>query len=339
MIILAGDIGGTSMRLQLVKFDKEKNNAGEVLNSMRYNNSEYASFAEIIDTFFADVKISHKQVQSACFAIAGPIIDGVVKFTNLPWLIRLKEMREKFENPNVALINDFEGVGYGIETLKANEFYTLQAGHPQENAVRAYIGAGTGLGVGYMVSHTGSYTVYPSEGGHIDFAPGDDMEVQLLQYLRKKYHRVSFERVLSGQGLVNIYHFVRDNKLFNEEENLDLRFLIEGDQEVDIAAIIAKYAIEHKDIMAIRALDIFVKIYGSVVGNLALTMLPYGGLYIVGGIAPKLLAEIKKGKFMEIYFDKGRVSNLLKDVPLYVVLNTDVGLHGAAIYAQRLMTT
>ena len=336
MIILSGDIGGTSMRLQLVKFSQS--NAVQILHSIRYNNNEYSSFLEIINTFFCDTKIDYKEIKSVCFGIAGPIVNGVVKFTNLPWIISEKELKEKFGIDCIKLINDFECVGYGIETLTEEDVYVLQKGKAKADALRAYIGAGTGLGVGFMVPVDGQYYVHPSEGGHIDFAPVDDLQVSLLQYLRKKYHRVSFERLLSGHGLVNIYHFVRDNKIFGEEENKDLRFLIEGDQEIDIAATVAKYAIEQKDIMSLRALDIFISIYGSMVGNLALEMLPYGGLYIVGGIAPKLLAQIKKGKFMAMYHDKGRVSNLLSDIPLCVVTNTNVGLQGAAIYARRLIT-
>jgi glucokinase len=212
----------------------------------------------------------------------------------------------------------------------------LQPGKPRTDDVRACIGAGTGLGVGFLTFNCDEVVAHSTEGGHIDFAPTDDIQLELLQYLRKKYHRVSFERILSGQGLANIYNFVRNNKIFGEEENPDLRFLITSDKEVDIAAAIAKYAIENKDVMAMRALDIFIRIYGTAVGNLALTTLPYGGLYVVGGIAPKLLSQIQTGGFLETFGDKGRMSGLLKDIPLYVVLNEDVGLQGAAVRAKKL---
>lgn len=189
-----------------------------------------------------------------------------------------------------------------------------------------------------MTCHKGSYSAYPTEGGHIDFAPDDEIQMELLKFLHKKHHRVSIERVLSGPGLVNIYHFVRAHRLFGEKENPKLRFLIESDNEIDIAATTSEYAVKHKDIMASRALHIFVSVYGSAVGNLALTTLPFGGLYIVVGIAPKLLSQIKSATFIEAFGDKGRMSNLIKNVPLHVVLYPDVGLQGAAIYARKLAT-
>ena len=335
MIVLSGDIGGTSIRMQFTEFTQDSCN---ILKTIHYTNTSHASFLDVIDTFLAEAKIDKKNIASACFGVAGPIIKGVVKFTNLPWFIRVEEIKEKLGVEKVQLINDFEAVGYGIETLKLEDLCTIQSGKAKENGVRAFIGAGTGLGVGFMTyDEGGKYLVHPTEGGHVDFAPTDDMQVDLLRYLRKKHHRVSFERVLSGQGLVNIYHFVRDNKIFGEEENPDLRFLLEGNQEIDIAATVAKYAIKHKDIMSMRALDMFMRIYGAAVGNLALTTLPHGGIYIVGGIAPKLLTQIKQGIFIEMYGDKGRMSNLLKDIPVYVVLNTDVGLRGAAVFAKRLV--
>ena len=337
MAVLSGDIGGTSTRIQLVEFNQD-NNILTVLQNKRYSNSNYVSFLQIIDTFFSDTKVEKKQIKSACFAVAGPIIAGVVKFTNLPWFIRLDEIKAKLDNNRVALINDFEGIGYGLETLEDRDLCTLQVGKPKKNGIKAYLGAGTGLGVGFMtMGCDGNYVVCPTEGGHVDFAPIDDLQIELLRYLRRKAHRVSYERVLSGLGLVNIYHFVRDNKIFGEEENPELRFLIETDKTVDIAATVAKFAIQHKDILSIRALDIFISVYGAATGNLALTALPYGGLFIVGGIAPKLLPQIQKGKFMETYADKGRMSNLIQDIPLHVVTNTDVGLQGAAFYAHKLI--
>ncbi|MCL5261218.1 MAG: glucokinase [Gammaproteobacteria bacterium] len=333
MMVLSGDIGGTSTRLLLAEFGD--NDKLKVVKIGHYSNSDFASFYSIVDTFFTEANISSQQISSACFGVAGPIVNGIVKFTNLPWVIRLNETKEKLKLEVLYLINDFEAIGYGIETLTPEDFFMVQQGKARENSVRAFIGAGTGLGIGFMTRTNGSYVVYPTEGGHVDFAPTDDTQVDLLRYMRKKYHRVSFERVLSGPGLVHIYHFVRDNKIFGEDENPELRFLIEGDQNIDIAATVAKYAIKHGDILAQRALDIFMRIYGAAVGNLALTTLPYAGLYIVGGIAPKLLEQIKGKVFMDMYYDKGRMANLIKDIPLNIVLNTDVGLQGAAIYAYR----
>jgi glucokinase len=173
--------------------------------------------------------------------------------------------------------------------------------------------------------------VLPTEGGHVDFSPTDDVQVNLLAFMRKKRHRVSNERLVSGQGLVNIYDYVRTHPLINEEENAELHLALFNVE--DQAAEISRYAIVHHDPMAMYALDLFVKIYGACAGNLALMTLPYSGLYIVGGIAPKLLHHLMDGRFLAAYSDKGRMSDLLKSIPIYIVLDTDIGLQGAANYA------
>jgi glucokinase len=334
MVVFSGDVGGTRTRMQLTEFsatDKMK-----VVANVHYDNSGYSSFLDIVDAFFAETKISADNVASACFGIAGPVIKEKVNVTNLPWIISAKDIKKRLKLDKVELINDFASIGYGLEVLTPKDMLTLQSGKPRADAIKAYVGAGTGLGVGFVTCHRDEYLVHSTEGGHIDFAPTDAIQVELLKYLRKKYHRVSFERVLSGQGLANIYYFVRDNKVFGEAENADLRFLISSKKNTDIAATITKYAIELKDIMAMRALDIFIRVYGAAVGNLALTTLPYGGLYIVGGIAPKLLPQIEHGGFLDAYSDKGRMSGLLKAIPLHVVLYEDVGLQGAAVRAKKL---
>jgi glucokinase len=335
MIVLSGDIGGTSTRMQLTEFTTD--NQIKNIKTCRYNNNEHHSFTAIIDDFLASINSDQTEIKSVCFGVAGPIVNEEVKFTNLPWVIKAADIRDRVRLDRVALINDFVAIGYGLETLQPQDLLTLQPGEYCDGGVRAYIGAGTGLGIGFMTCHHGgSYDAYPTEGGHIDFAPDNEIQIDLLKFLRKKHHRVSIERVLSGPGLVSIYRFVRANRLFGEKENPKLRFLIESDNKIDIAATISEYAVEHKDIMASRALDIFVSVYGSAVGNLALTTLPFGGLYIVGGIAPKLLSQIKSTVFLAAFSDKGRMSNLIKRVPLHVVLSPDVGLHGAAIYARKL---
>lgn len=335
MIILSGDIGGTSTRMQLTQVDRGQKM--QLLKSIKYSNQNFASFSDIIDAFLQDAAIKKKQISSICFGVAGPILNGNVKFTNLPWAINSEDLKAQFDLRQVALINDFEAIGYGIETLDEKDVQTLQEAEPKKKGLKTFVGAGTGLGVGFMTFFDDSYSVQPTEGGHVDFAPTDDTQVELLNYLRKKYHRVSFERLLSGPGLVNIYRFVRDNKIFSEEENAELRFLLESDQDIDVAATISEYAINHKDILSIRALDIFIRIYGSFVGDLALTTFPYGGIYIVGGIAPKLLPQIQQGGFMERYFDKGRMSGLLKNFPIHVVINTKVGLQGSAVYGCKML--
>jgi glucokinase len=333
MIVLSGDIGGTNTRLQLSQFDENRNH--KMLQRQHYSSAKYRNLTEIIQSFLQDANIDQTQIYSACFAVAGPIVQGVVRFTNLPWLVDQEMIKQDLGIARVELINDFQGVGYGIELLKDEDVYVLQDGAPKKNATKALIGAGTGLGVG-ITSHVGDkYSVLPSEGGHVDFAPVDDVQVDLLLYMRKKYHRISVERLVSGQGLVNIYQFVRDNSLFSEKENPDLHLELHS-HGVDAAATITKYAIEHYDIMATRALDIFVRVFGAVAGNLALTTLPYGGLYLVGGIPPKIISQLSDGNFMATFADKGRMSGLLKNIPIYIVKNTRIGLDGAALYASNM---
>jgi glucokinase len=334
MTVLSGDIGGTTTRLQLTNFT----DTGDitVLKRTHYSNHDYVNLVDIIDAFFKQDGLGSINITGACFDVAGPIVDGmVVKLTNLPWTIKTDEIRNKLKIDNVTLINDFAAIGYGIDTLQSKDLFVLQQKEPRVGGLKAYLGAGTGLGVGFITYNQGIPRVYPTEGGHIDFAPTDDIQIELLKFLRQKYHRVSFERVLSGPGLVNIYQFVRSYRGFSEKENKDLNLLVDGKEHFDIAAAIAEYAIEHSDPLAIQALNIFIRIYAAATGNLALTSLPFGGLYIVGGIAPKLLSLINSTLFFDAFGDKGRMSDLIKSIPIYVVLYTDVGLRGAAWYANN----
>ena len=328
MLVLSGDIGGTKSRLQLTRFETEKQFIA--IAREEFSNREFDGFSLIIKKFLSHNKVDLNQLDCCCLAVAGPIVDGTVKFTNLPWTISEKELLE-LGLKKVKLINDFEAVGYGVDTLKPETCKVLQEGEKQSHKVRAILGAGTGLGVAISVWNGHHYQVIPTEGGHVDFAPTDDVQMDLLKHLRKKLHRVSIERLVSGQGLVNIYQFVRENPLLNETENVELKRALFNEQ--DKAAAISQYATLHHDPMAMHALDLFVRIYGACTGNLALTTLPYSGLYIVGGIAPKLLKQLLDGRFLRAFSDKGRMSDLLHSIPIYVVLDTDIGLQGAANYA------
>jgi len=345
MIVFSGDVGGTSTRMQLTEFIGSDDGSTSfqdckvnIIKREQYHNSDYANFTDVIDAFFLATDSSTKtKIKSACFGVAGPIINETVKVTNLPWVIKAEEIKKKLGIERVALINDFMAIGYGLETLLPQDLLTLQVGKPCRDGVKSYIGAGTGLGVGFMFCKNGICNVCPTEGGHVDFAPADETQLKLLQFLSKKYHHVSFELVLSGMGLVNIYRFVRSQKSGAEEENHNLAILLDNEEHrADIAATVFEYAVRQNDVLAARALDIFIRIYGAAVGNLALTTLPFGGLYIVGGIAPKLLSQIQNRVFLEAFGNKGRMSNLIKDIPLHVVLCTNVGLQGTALYAKNI---
>jgi glucokinase len=328
MLVLSGDIGGTSTRLQLTQFNPEP----KLIARAQYACSEHPSLEAIIDVFLAAHSVNSQQIEKACFAVAGPIVNGTVKFTNLPWYVDEVTLKQRLNLDKVKLINDFQAIGYGVPTLKDQDMHCLQAAKTIAQAPKAIIGAGTGLGVAIMAWNGSRYEVLPTEGGHVDFAPVDDRQVALLQYLRKKYRRVSIERLVSGQGIVNIYNFERDHPMYGEKENPSLKLALHNQKE-DAAALISEYATKHHDPIAMSALKMFVKIYGACAGDLALTTLPYGGLYIVGGIAPKLLAQLIDGRFMQAFMAKGRVANLLEAVPIHIVLDTNIGLQGAANYA------
>ena len=332
MFILSGDIGGTNSRLRLTNF---KNfNDFEITVEANFQNQEYASFSDVVALFLKNNAIETRDIAAAAFAVAGPVVDGTVKVTNLPWTISEVELTKAFSFKKVNLLNDFEAAGYGVDNLKTEDLYVLQQGTVQPNRPRAMIGAGTGLGVAMAVSKGEHYQVIPTEGGHVDFAPMDEVQMHLLAHMQKRLHRVSAERLVSGMGILNIYKYIRENPLFNESENINLKRALF--QEGDAPAKITEYAIEHHDSMAMRTLDLFIRIYGAVAGNLALTTLPFGGLYIMGGIAPKILPQLVDGRFIDALCDKGRMSNLIKTIQVSVVLNTSVGLQGAANYGYLL---
>lgn len=328
LLVLSGDVGGTKTRLQLTRFTQENIH---ILAKDTYRNSEFSSFTEIAITFLRRYAGDNDKAQHACFAIAGPIKTDEVQLTNLPWALSVNAVSKKLDIANICFINDFEAIGYGMLSLNAKDYCTLQSGKTTSNGVKAIIGAGTGLGVVFMHSMHNYHYVFTSEGGHIDFAPTDDIQEALLLYLRRKFHRVSNERVVSGIGITNIYKFVRNLPTSRGIEHPQLQQLAANSN--NFSRQIATYALQHRDPLALQALDIFIRSYGSVAGNLALTTLPYGGLYLAGGIAPKLLPLLQDGRFMTAFMDKGRSSLLLKDISVNILLNTEVGLNGAAYYA------
>ncbi|MFZ9034713.1 MAG: glucokinase [Francisellaceae bacterium] len=333
MIVLSGDVGGTNTRLQLTEHHKKSARQKFVKT---YLAAEYKSLSEIIKQFLQESGIDSSAINAACLAVAGPVKKGSVEFTNLPWGIAESELAQglKLDIAKVKLINDFESIGYGIDTLTTSDLETLQQAESVADAPIAILGAGTGMGMGIAVKCDDKTRVLPTEGGHQDFAPVNDEQIALFKYLKRRLHRVSIERICCGPGLVNIYRYVVDNPLYNQSESPELRRLMHMGQ--DKAKLITKFAVEKGDPMSLRAVDIFIQVYGAVAGNLALSTLPKRGLYVVGGIAPKLISQIKDGRFIHAFIDKGRMTELMKEIPVHVVMNTDVGLQGAAQYAYGL---
>ena len=331
MLILSGDVGGTNSRLQLTHYEK---NLAQVISRKSFKNHEFKNFKAIIEHFLKSCETNACDIASICLAVAGPIVNQSVRFTNLPWFIDATILKDELGIQHIELINDFQAIGHGINQLSEEDIATLQKGEYKPTGPRAIIGPGTGLGVGLTFWNGQHYEVIPTEGGHVDFSPTSHTQMELLQYLRRKYHRISVERIVSGPGIENIYHFVRDNPIYAAEESEALRFAIASEPQ-SIAPTISHFALEHQDPVALRVLDIFIKAYGTIAGNLALTALPFGGLYLVGNMTNRLLTPIKSGQFLNNFLDKGRISGVLERVPIYVVLEPNIGLIGAAHYAAQ----
>lgn len=321
--LLAGDIGGTKTLLRLFEA------GGSVLAERRFDSASFSSLEQVIARFLSDLPAT--SLAAACFGVAGPVVGGRANITNLPWQIDEASIAAEFHISQARLINDFQAVAYGIEALESQDLATLQAGSPQESGVRAVIGAGTGLGEGFMVWQGGHYEAFPSEGSHADFAPTDALQIELLGYLAARYGHVSYERLLSGPGLVNIFDFLRESR--GQEITAELQSAMKAG---DPAAAISDAAIGGKDHSAVSALELFVRIYGAEAGNLALKVLARGGVYIAGGIAPRIVGKLEDGEFLHAFSDKGRFAGLLESIPVHVVLNPKVGLMGAARVAERI---
>jgi glucokinase len=321
-MILAGDVGGTKVHLALFDFTN-----GELkhLRDKQFPAKEYSGLEQIVKEFIVTEKVT-----AACFGVPGPVRDGRLRLTNLPWTLDSRELATHLKIDYVFLINDLQANGYGIAELTADQVYTLSEGDARQIGNRALISAGTGLGEAFLVWDGRDYVPYPSEGGHTDFAPRNEDEIDLLRYLRQKYNgRVSFERVVSGMGLTNCYDFLRDVRGVEEPAAVAARMAAE-----DPNAVITELAMAAKSEICEKALDLFVSAYGAEAGNLALKILSVGGLYVGGGIAPRILEKLKDGTFMKAFTDKGRLSQLLVHIPVRVILESRTALLGAAAYAE-----
>lgn len=321
--LLAADIGGTKTLLQLTT--KE----GELIHKRRFECCDYESFELILAAFLAEIESAYR-IAVACLAIAGPVGENSAKVTNLPWVIERAELAHRFNIDTVVLCNDFEAVGYGIAALGEQDYLTIQAGEP-EPGPRAVIGAGTGLGQAFMIEHTQGWEVYPTEGGHTDFAPQDSTQTRLLEHLLERFEHVSYERLVSGEGIVTIYNFLRDYR--QKEENPDCRLAM---MKENAAKVISDYA-RDGDSLSYEAMMLFFALYGAQAGNQALTVLPKNGLYIAGGIVTKNVDLLEQSPFLEALLAKGRMRHLLEKLPIRVVLDSEVGLKGAQLLARKAM--
>lgn len=328
MRVLAGDIGGTKTLIQIAEV---RGSEVEVLHRARFASQDYGDFESLLRDYLDQLPAELGQdITRACFGIAGPIHGSEqgtrqAKVTNLPWQLDEARLQSQLRLPWVYLINDFYATACGIEALRAEDLAVLHPATPQAHAPRLVVGAGTGLGVAQLMWSDGRYRAFPSEGGHIHFAPTDDEQMALLAYMKDHYDRVSYERLASGTGLANIYRFLVQHGQKRTDTNRTSLL-----DSADPPAAISEQA-RCGDGLAQHALSLFLAIYGAVVGDLALVSLPYGGIYVAGGIAPKLLAEMRNGTFMAAYAQKGRMSPLVNQIPVFVIINQDVGLLGATL--------
>jgi glucokinase len=318
-MILAGDIGGTHARLA---FFQANNGNLKLISETSFASREYSGLEVIVSTFLDQ---QHLGVDAACFGIAGPVRNGRAEVSNLPWVVESSRLAREIQVGPTFLINDLEASAWGIGALDIADLLSLNEGIPGAQGNQAVIAAGTGLGQAGMFWDGCQHHVFACEGGHTDFGPRNDLETELLKYLLAKFGRVSYERVLSGPGLVNIYSFLRDTGRGEEPKWLAEKLAI-GDP----AATISIAALSGQSPLCQQALDIFVSIYGAETGNLALKVLATGGVFISGGIAPKILPKLKDGKFKQAFLDKGRMRPLLEATPVRVIVNENTGLLGAA---------
>jgi glucokinase len=323
-MILAGDIGATHSRL--AGFAVESTHLKPVVEET-FPSRAYASLGEIVRAFVAahQVHIAH-----ACFGIAGPVRHGRSEAINLAWAVDAQQLAQALGLATVWLINDLEANAYGAIALAPEDFATLNEGSPAAEGNAAVIAAGTGLGEAGLYWDGKQHWPFASEGGHAGFAPSDAMQVELLQYLWSRFPHVSWERVLSGPGLYNIYTFLRDT-----QRGVEPAWLREELRQGDAAAIISRAALAGTCELCVQALDLFVVLYGTEAGNLALKLMATGGVFVGGGIAPKIIDKLKEPTFMQAFYAQGRLQPVLEAIPVRVILNDKTALYGAARCAVR----
>jgi glucokinase len=323
--VLAGDIGGTHARLGLVDVHDDR---AELVAQRTYASAEYPGLEHIVQAFRAELQTP---LERACFGVACPVIEDDCHPTNLPWKLDAHRLAGAIGIPRTVLINDFRAMGRGLRFLGSADLVALQQGRPAERAPIGLIGAGTGLGQAVLVWQGAGYDVLPSEGGHADFAPQHELQLGLAAYLADEFGHVSRERVVSGPGLVNVYRYLASTGDVPERTAVKAEMA-----QQDPAAVISRHGLAGSDELCRRALDLFVSVFGAQAGDLALAVLARGGVYIGGGIAPRIIPKLQDGGFIEAFRAKGRLSDFMTRVPVAVIVNEHVGLLGAAAVAAGL---
>ncbi len=318
-MILAGDVGGTNTRLAV--FDDKGGRLTPTADAT-FPSREHPSLEAVLRKFTAAHPLP---IDRACFGVAGPVRHGRSDATNLPWVVDAGLVARELGLQAVGLINDLEANAWGIGVLERDDLAVLNAGAPDAEGNQAIISAGTGLGEAGLTWDGKQHRPFATEGGHSDFAPRNHLEMELLDYLLKQFQRVSYERVVSGPGLLNIYRFLRDTGRGEEPA-----WLAEKLRDQDPGAVVSQAALDGKSDLCVQALDLFVSLYGAEAGNLALKLLATGGVYLGGGIAPKIIRKLQDPIFLNAFTAKGRLKPLLQAMPVRVILNDKTALLGAA---------
>ncbi len=322
-MLLAGDVGGTKVRLALFKPNEKLLSKKET----KYRSKDYPDLVSLMKDFLS--LVPHDQITSICVGVAGAVVDGRCKETNIPWIIEERELKEKLGVPKVWLINDLEANAWGLRVLEKEELFCVNKGEKIQGN-QALISAGTGLGEAGLFWDGCTHQPFATEGGHVDFAPIDEKEIDLLRYLQRQFEHVSYERILCGAGLYLLYRFLVDTKREKEDPEVEAMQLSQEPQK-----LITEKAIAGTSQTCIHAVELFTSIYGAEAGNLALKFMSMGGMFIGGGIAPHLVPFFSKRTFMHAFTSKGRFSELLDKIPVHIVLDERTALLGAARYAQE----
>jgi glucokinase len=323
-MLLAGDIGGTKTNLAIFSIKDELRTP---LKEGTFPSAHYASLAELIRAFFAD---STFPIERACFGVPGPVMDGKAKITNLPWILEEQQLQDELGIPSVCLLNDLMAMAHAVPLLEAADLATLNVGEPDPHDTMAVIAPGTGLGEAFLTWGGSHYYAHPSEGGHTDFAPTNQLELGLLRYLLDRFEHVSYEQVCSGIGLPHLYAYLKETQPLTELTWVTekLATVVDGNPVIFQAAM----AEVDPSPLCIATLKTFSTILGAEAGNLALKVLATGGIYLGGGIPPRILTFLQAGEFMQAFVNKGRFSTLLSRIPVHVILNPKVALLGAAYH-------
>jgi glucokinase len=323
-MLLAGDIGGTKTHLAVLSSEQGL----EPVAQAKFRSASYPTLESVIEEF---LDASEVEVDRAVIGVAGPVVRGQSTVTNLPWVISEEALSDRFELSMVKLLNDLEATAYGVPHLSPDDLHVLNDAPPR-SGTKVVIAPGTGLGEAVLFYREGRFDVLPSEGGHTDFGPTNLFEIELLRYLMGRHGHVSYEQVASGRGMPNIYAYLKENHLADESPDMAEALR----KATDPTPVIVASAMAGQCELSIATLNAFVSILGAEAGNLALKVMATGGIYLGGGIPPKILSKLKDGTFMAALVNKGRFAGMLAKIPVYVILNERTALLGAECYGLGL---